>query len=78
MTGKTDATVEDMKTKTFDQRCRQYPQLLPGTSGMQPLNQVFNYQTKQQNAQPVSNHNNTDKTNTTKEVKGMFEGNCRY
>ena len=45
---------------------------------MQPLNQHFNFQPKQQNAQPASNQNTADKTKTTKEVKRIVEGNCRY
>ena len=44
MAGKHDAIVEEIKT--FVQRRCRYAQLLPGTSGMQPLNQVFNYQAK--------------------------------
>ena len=51
MAGKHDDKVEEIKT--FVQRRCQYAQLLPGTSDMQPLNQVYNYQPKQQNAQPA-------------------------
>ena len=75
MAGKHDAKVEEIKT--FVQRRCQYAQLLPGTSDMQPFNQVYNYQSKQNNAQPAPNHNNTEK-NATREVKRRFEGNCRY
>ena len=76
MAGKHDATVEEIKT--FVQRRCRYAQLFSGTSGMQLLNQAFNYQPKQQNTQPASNHNNADKTNTTKAVKRRFHGICRY
>ena len=76
MAGKHDSAVK--KIKAFVQRRCQYAQLLPGTSGMQPQNQVFNYHTKHQNAQPVPNHKVADKTNTTKEAKRTFEGNCRH
>ena len=75
MAGKHDAKVEEIKT--FVQRRCQYAQLLPGTSDMQPLNQVYNYQPKQNNAQPAHNPNNTEE-NPTREVKRRFEGNCRY
>ena len=75
MASKHDAKVEEIKT--FVQRRCQYAQLLPGTSDMQPLNQVYNYQPIQQNAQPAPNHNNTEK-NATREVKRRFEGNYRY
>ena len=44
---------------------------------MQPLNQVYNYQPKQQNAQTAPNNNTTGKT-ATREVKRRFEGNCSY
>ena len=74
--GKHNATLGELK-KFVHYRC-QYPQLLLGTSGMQPSDQAFNYQPKQQNAQPASNHKNADKTNTTEEVKRRFEGTCRY
>ena len=75
MAGKHDAKVEEIKT--FVQHRCQYAQLLPGTSDMHPLNQVYNYQPKQNNAQPAHNPNNTEK-NPTREVKRRFEGNCRY
>ena len=75
MAGKHDAKVEEIKT--FVQRRCQYARVLSGTSDMQPLNQVYNYQSKQNNAQPAPNHNNTEK-NATREVKRRFEGNCRY
>ena len=75
MAGKHDAKVEEIKT--FVQRRCQYAQLLPGTSDMQPLYQIYNYQPKQQNAQPAPNNNTTEKT-ATREVKRRFEGNCRY
>ena len=52
--------------------------IAPGTSAMQPLNQAFNYQPKQQNAQPDYHNNTVDKTNTAKEIKRRFEGNCRF
>ena len=55
MAGKHDAKVEEIKS--FVQRRCQYAQLLPRTSDMQPLNQVYNYQPKQNNAQPTPNHN---------------------
>ena len=75
MAGKHDAKVEEIKT--FVQRRCQYAQLLPGTSDMQPLNQIYNYQPKQQSAQPAPNNNTTEKT-AKREVKRRFEGNCRY
>ena len=51
MASKHDAKVEEIKT--FVQLRCQYAQLLPGTSDMQPLNKVYNYQPKQNNAQPA-------------------------
>ena len=75
MAGKHDAKVEEIKT--FVQRRCQYAQLLPVTSDMQLFNQLYNYQSKQNNAQPAPNHNNTEK-NAIREVKRRFEGNCRY
>ena len=75
MAGKHDAKIEEIKT--FVQRRCQYAQLLPGTSDMQPLNQVHSYQPKQNNAQPTPNHNNAEK-NPSREIKRRFEGHCRY
>ena len=74
--GKHDATVEEIKT--FVHRRCQFAQLIPCTSGMQPLNQAFNYQERPQTNQPASTNNNSGKTKTNKEVKRKFLRNCRY
>ena len=76
MAGKHDATVEE--NETLVQRPCQYAQLIPSTSGMQPLNKACNYQERHQANQPASTNNNSGKPITTKEVKRKSEGNCRY
>ena len=75
MAGKHDTTVEAIK-KIVQRQC-QYAQLIPITSCLQPLNQAYNYQERQQANQPASTNNSGNPT-TTKEVKRKFEGNCRY
>ena len=45
---------------------------------MQPLNQAYNYQVRQQANQTASTNNNSGNPITTKEVKHKFEGNCQY
>ena len=71
-----NATIEE--TKTFVQRRCQNAQLIPGTSGMQSLNQVYNYPERQQGKEPTQTNNSTRKATVTKEVKRKFGGNCRY
>ena len=75
MASKHDATVEGIKT--FVQRRCQYAQLIHGTSAMQPLNQAYNYQARQQGNQPASANNRSGKSISAKEVKRKFEGS-RY
>ena len=76
MGGTYDATIEEIKT--FVQRRCQFAQIIQGTSGTQPLNQMYNYRERQQGNQLTPANNNTGKPTTSKEVKRKFEGNFRY
>ena len=75
MAGKHDATFEEIKT--FVQRRCQYAQLIPGLSGMQTLNQVYNCPERQQGSQQTQTNNSTGKATVNREVKRKLEGNCQ-
>ena len=60
MAGKHDATIDEIKT--FVQRRCQYAQLIPGTSCLQHLNQMYNYKERQQGNQRAPTNNRSSES----------------